>query len=125
MDTGLNYGGTTASQPNNTYIHRSGSTYRFSVYCCSGSKDSYIGSYTTESSRVVTSTYGYYYITQYSDSSSYAGCIYIRYRGYSSGVYTCNIPDNNGITQHIGFTFHYYSGVLYLYMQVYSGCVSI
>ena len=120
VQNGLNYGGTTASQPNNTYIHNAQNYYGFSVYCCSGSTDGYIGSFTIPSGRVLNSNYGYYYITQYSNSSNIAGCIKINSLEprNSSGVYTCNIPDNNGIMQHIGFTFHYYSGVLYYWNRI-------
>lgn len=118
------------------------STIRFAIYCCSGYNNSHIGSFRNPSGRVKTTGYEHYSISQYSSSNSYAGCISMNSRfstyrhrycywfdnygncrsyttGYleswspASGVYTCNIPDENGIMQHVGFTLHSSSGILY------------
>jgi hypothetical protein len=111
------YAGRQAAQPANTYINvDSGSsyinTYRFRLYCCSNSTASYVGSITDPRGSVYTGRFNDLSVTRYSTGSSYTGCIqfhgYERYSSfsYTSGVYTCNIPDANGQTQNVNFALY-------------------
>ena len=114
--TRYGYAGRQAAQPDNTYINvDSGSRYRsstrFSLYCCSNSTAGYIGSITEPRNYMYTSDFNDLRIVRYSTGSSYTGCIqfygYERYSfSYTSGVYTCNIPDASGQTQRVNFALY-------------------
>ena len=113
--TSHSHGGEQPAQPNNTYIraYYRNSYTRFALYCCSNSSLSYVGSITDRDNRVRTSNFYSNRITRYNSEDRYAGCIYM-YAYISSwrswypyeGVYTCNIPDNNGIDHHVGFALY-------------------
>ena len=123
VQTASRYGGTNELQPNNTYIIPSSGFNYFALYCCSGSKNNYIGSITDLNGNSRTSSYdNIYEISQYSSGEIYAGCVRFAarkvcssydywygncisyYSGPTTGVYTCNIQDEHGATQHVGFT---------------------
>ena len=117
MSRSRGYGGGQAAQPNNTFInidsYRASSSSRMILYCCSNSSSNNVGSFTYPYG--YTSSYNFrdFRVQRYSWYSSYRGCIRLegyRYRysymNYYSGVYTCNIPDGNGITQTINFAIY-------------------
>ena len=119
------YAGRQAAQPNNTYLSIYSDRYsspgyqyrRFTVFCCSNrSSSSNVGSFMEPTGNTYTSNFYELRIERYSSSSSYAGCIqlygYEYYRSslsYNSGVYTCNIPDSNGLTQRVNFALYGYN----------------
>ena len=118
------YAGRQAAQPNNTYLSiYSGLSYsysyiRFNIYCCSNqSSSSYIGSFIDPYRSTYTGSFYDLRIETHSYSSTYAGCIrlygyryYYSSLSFTSGVYTCNIPDANGQTQRVNFALYGYNG---------------
>ena len=132
------YAGRRAAQPNNTYLSiysgtysRAGYSYtRFNIYCCSNqSSSSYIGSFIDPYGNTYTGNFYDLRIETHSYSSTYAGCIrlygyennyYYSSLSFTSGVYTCNIPDANGQTQRVNFALYGYNGkkmIQYVYRQ--------
>ena len=119
------YAGKQAAQPNNTYLSiysgtRSGANYeyvRFNIYCCSNqSYHSNVGSFMDPVGSTYAGNFNSLRIERYSSSSTYAGCIrlygyryYYSYLSYTSGVYTCNIPDSSGRTQRVNFALYDYN----------------
>ena len=126
VSSSQHYAGRQANQPNNTYlsVYSSGYYYtgyhsytRFSLYCCSGSSSSNIGSFTDPYGRTYTYNFNDIRVERYSSSSSYAGCIqmygYDSYiydsLSYNPGVYICNIQDTSGRTQTVTFALYNYN----------------
>ncbi len=123
VEQASSYGGTQANQPSNTYIvhyRPSGQSTYFSLYCCSGSSNGIAGNFVDPNGHRRSSNYDTIYrITSYGSSSSYAGCVRFEAsrkcirqdrwscREYSSnptnGLYKCNIPDESGVLQTVGF----------------------
>ena len=104
------------SLPNNSII-TSSSSYnpQMGFYCCSNSTSGYTGTFIGLNGN---SYSGKIRLQHYSSSSSYAGCMYIYLRYYSShlynseqGIYTCRMPDSAGrnIDVNIGIYRHGYT----------------
>ncbi len=127
METASYHGGSSSSQPNNSYIdwrETTESLNYFALYCCSGNRSA-SGAIVDSSGRSRSSSYGdIYNIGRYSSYHSHAGCVrfeatkkcrqrtssyyYSRYcssyySNPSNGVYTCNIQDQNGVLQRVNF----------------------
>ena len=100
---------TRGSNPNNSYAivsTRSSSSFltRLSLYCCSNSTASNVGSFLAPGGQSFRHT-----ISRFSSTNSYAGCISVsittfsRYRQSFSlsptGIHTCRIPDSSGRNQ--------------------------
>ena len=112
----IEHGGTQAAQPNNTYIVAdtgpSSSPTRVSLYCCSNSSTSNIGSFTFPDGITTSSDYSTVSIQQ--QSGEFAGCVlfqivaatYISYQlrgSHGPGVISCNVPDANGRVNQVSF----------------------
>lgn len=121
--TTYNTGYGLGSNPANTFAtirtgYSSSSIERLSLYCCSNSTRSNVGSFKYPSQGSITSGSNGFQVTRYSSGSSYAGCMkvaiystrrssYYYYsssrRYYSSlsqsGIYVCEMPDLRGVTQ--------------------------
>ena len=113
------YAGRQAAQPDNTYITvDSGGGYsfsssRFTLYCCSNSSSSNVGSFTNPYGNTYYSNFNDLRVQRYSSGQANTGCIrlegYEHYRNslsYTSGVYTCNIPDASGQTLRVNFALY-------------------
>ena len=79
---------------------------RLSLYCCSNSSGSNIGSFKNPSRSSITSGSNGFQLARYSSRSSYAGCMKVvvqstsRYYSFSNtGIYVCEMPDHRGVTQ--------------------------
>ena len=100
------------AQPSNSFATVTDSYYsstRVDLYCCSNSTSASGASITVPHGSTYTSNFWHGQIYHSYSSSSYPGCIRLRYYDYRShfhlsssydGIHTCNIPDSQGHILH-------------------------
>ena len=102
------------------------------LYCCSSSGVSNIGSFTDPNGNTYANNFNDMRVQRYSTGSGYEGCIRLegyRYHyshlSYTSGVYTCNIPDRRGQSQTVTFALFSETSESYYIFSLHNVTVSI